>query len=43
MGVVQRVLAMVSALALMHGGWQTDVAGAALIAGLFAYQTVRKV
>ncbi len=42
MGVVQRALAMVSALALMHGGWETDVAGAALLAGLFAYQTVRK-
>ena len=42
MGVVQRALALVSALALMHAGWATDVAGAALLAGLFAYQTVRK-
>jgi TRAP transporter 4TM/12TM fusion protein len=42
MGLIQRAAAAVSALALMHGGWQTDLAGAALLAGLFGYQYLRK-
>ena len=42
MNVAERLLAAVSALALLYGGWQTDLAGAALLAVLFVSQVIKR-
>jgi hypothetical protein len=38
----ERLLAAASALALLHGGWQSDLGGAALLAALVAVQVLRR-
>ena len=41
LSVPERVLAAVAALALLHGGWHTDLAGAVALAALVAWQLAR--
>jgi TRAP transporter 4TM/12TM fusion protein len=42
LSVGERLLAAGSALALLHGGWQSDLGGAALLAALVAVQVLRR-
>jgi len=41
LGPVERALAAVAALALLHGGWRTDLAGAGLMAVVLFWQWLR--
>ena len=42
LSIVERLLAAASALALLDGHWQSDLAGAGLLAALLAIQVSRK-
>jgi len=42
LGLAERTLAGLSAVSLLHGGWRTDFAGAALLAVLLGWQVLRR-
>ena len=42
LGIFERLLAAASALALLDGHWQSDLAGASLLAALLAIQVIRR-
>lgn len=42
LGIVERILAGLSAVSLLHGGWRTDLAGAAALLVLVGWQLARR-